>query len=107
MTYADLAIKIQIMLFELSSSLFWCSVGEVLLFVFAFLLFLTDAGEMGGIWLHIVHVFRGILGFLLVRKIPNYHQMVENIPAPTGEKVPFRNINTFLQKGAQASVTKF
>ena len=43
MAYADVGIKIQIILFELSSSLFWGSLGELLLFVFGFLLFFRRA----------------------------------------------------------------
>ena len=80
MEYADLGVKVHIIFYELTSALFWGSVGELLLFVFAFLIFLPDAGEMGGIFYHMVHIARGILGGLIVRKLPTLHTLLQEIP---------------------------
>ena len=56
LSFLDLGIKVQIILHELSSSLFWSSVGEVFLFIFSFFIFFTDPREMGAIFLHLAHV---------------------------------------------------
>jgi hypothetical protein len=73
LVYADLGVKMQIIFYELSSALFWCSVGELMLFLFAFLIFLPDAKEMGGIFYHTLHVGRGAIGVLILRKLPTLH----------------------------------
>lgn len=78
----DLAIKFQIILFELSSSLFWCSLAECFLFMFSFLLFFTDMGHMSAVFIHLLHVVRGVVGGLLVFKMPNTHDMLAEINIP-------------------------
>lgn len=78
----DLAIKFQIILFELSSSLFWCSLAEMCLFLFAFLLFCTDASHMGFVFLYVFHVGRGVIGGFLVLKMPNTHDMLGEVNIP-------------------------
>jgi hypothetical protein len=84
----DLAIKFQIILFELSSSLFWCSLAEMFLFMFGFLLFCTDVTHMGAVFFHLLHVIRGVVGGLLVFKMPNTHDLLAEINIPKNQKVP-------------------
>ena len=79
LSFLDLGIKVQIILHELSSSLFWSSVGEVFLFIFSLFIFFTDPREMSAIFLHLAHVLRGLLGFLIVKKMPNSHDLVAEI----------------------------
>lgn len=107
LSFLDLGIKVQIILHELSSSLFWSSVGEIFLFIFSFFIFFTDPREMGAIFLHLVHVVRGVVGFLIVKKMPNSHDMVNEIQIPANEKIPFNNIGRYVITGAKSSASKF
>lgn len=104
--YADLGIKFQIILYELSSGLFWTSLSEVLLFIFAFLVFLPDASEMGGIFFHILHVGRGIFGIMIVRKLPNFSDLVSTLPQDAN-RVPFDKLANSMENGAQKLAIKF
>jgi len=72
----DLGIKLQMLLYELSASLFWSSIGEIALFVFSFLIFITDPSEMTAIYFHVPHIARGVFGFLIVKKLPNSHVLL-------------------------------
>lgn len=106
----DLAIKFQIILFELSSSLFWCSLAEIFVFLFSFLLFCTDATHMGAVWLHILHVGRGALGGFLVFKMPNTHDMLADVYPGNyakAQKVPLSEITDYAYKGVAKSLKKF
>lgn len=103
----DLGIKVQIILHELSSSLFWSSLGEIFLFVFAFFVFFTDPREMGAIFFHLFHIGRGVIGLLIVKKLPNSHDMISEIQIPASEKIPFDNIGRYVITGAKASAEKF
>ena len=78
--YLDLAFKIEIVVYGLSSTLFWCSVLDLWFFIFSFLLFCTDASEMGPIFLHLLHIPRGAVGFILMTKLPQSHDFTANMP---------------------------
>jgi hypothetical protein len=66
----DLGIKFELMHNELSHGLFWASVIDVLMFLFAFSLFLTNVDSVWPIFLSITHPIRGALGLFIVYKLP-------------------------------------
>ena len=107
LTFLDLGIKVQIILHELSTSLFWSSCGEIGLWGFSFFIFITDPREMAGIFWHLPHILRGLCGFLIVKKMPNSHDMVNAIDIPKTEKIPFSNISKYVINGAKTSAAKF
>jgi len=47
LSYMDLGIKLEILLYEISSCLYWVSLTELILFIFGCLLFFADSVEMG------------------------------------------------------------
>jgi hypothetical protein len=55
---------------------------EVGLFTLGFILFLSAPRLMGFIWLHIFHLPRGWVGFLLIKRLPRSHDVVEKIVIP-------------------------
>ena len=59
--------------------MFWGSTMEICMFLLGFILFCVVPGLMGFIWLHIFHVIRGILGYLLLKKLPRSHDIVEKL----------------------------
>jgi hypothetical protein len=95
----DLGIKFQIMLFELSSSIFWVSFIEVTFFFTTFVLFLTNPKNMPTVWLHTLHVPRAVVGGILVWKMPNTHEMLAECPIPQNEKIPLEEITKYAVMG--------
>ena len=90
LVYIDLAIKMQMIVFDFSSSLWWSSMAEFLIFFpFGLFVFFLDAGRMGSIWLFIPHLVRGVLGLLIIKKMPTTHDMVSKIDIPPNENIPF------------------
>ena len=77
--FLDLGIKLEMLMYDLSSSLYWGSLAEIASFIFAFMLFVTDASQMVGIWLFVLHLIRGVLGGLLaMKKLPATHDLINN-----------------------------
>ena len=105
--YTDLGIKVQIILYQLSTSLFWSSITEIVVFLFSILLFFTDVREMGPVFLHIFHLLRGVAGFLVVKKIPNSHELIENVQFPAQEKIPLSQVVKYLITAANIGAKKF
>jgi len=69
LVYTELAMKMQMILFDLSSTLWWSSVAEIIIFFpFSFFVFCIDAGRMGFIWLFIPHLLRAALGLFITMK---------------------------------------
>ena len=59
--------------------MYWMSVLEVTLFSVGLLLFFTYPSQMAYIFLHIIHIGRGILGFIINRSLPKSHDLVQDI----------------------------
>ena len=108
LVYTELAIKMQMILFDLSSSLWWSSLAEILIwFPFSFFIFCIDAERMGFIWMFIPHLIRAAVGLLIIKKMPTSHEMVNKINIPPSEKIPFSKIGKFVITGAKESVDEF
>ena len=91
--YLDIGIKLEMLLYDLSSYLFWGSLAELGAFMFSLMLFFTDAAEMAAIFFFIIHIPRGILGLLLIKKMPVSHQMLNKVLVNEPNKtIPFEKI---------------
>lgn len=77
--YSDMGIKLQLILFDLSSTLWWSSVAEFFLFFYGFFVFCVDAKRIGVFWMFIPHLVRGALGVLIIRKMPTVSDMLKSI----------------------------
>jgi hypothetical protein len=78
--HLDTAYKGEMVLYQLHSILFWTSILEITLFFLLFITFCAAAGTMGGIWFHLPHVIRGVVGFILILKhLPKSHEIIEFI----------------------------
>jgi len=76
--FLDLGIKLEMLMYDLSGSLYWGSLAEISSFIFAFMLFVTDASQMVGIWFFVLHLIRGVLGGLLaMKKLPQTHELIQ------------------------------
>lgn len=91
----------------MSSSLYWCSLLEVLLFIFTLFLFFRDVKEMPLIWLHCPHVLRGLVGYLLMNKLPTSYQMAQQMSIPSNERMPFEKIMGYILGAAKDALNSF
>lgn len=62
--------------------------AEIFLFWFSFLLFCTDVTHMGMIWLHLLHVLRGLCGAFILLKMPNTYDLLKEVKMDDHAKVP-------------------
>lgn len=79
MVYADLAIKMEMVILDLSYSLWWGTMAEFCVYLFALMIFLTDPSTMSFIWLFFPHLIRGTVALMIIKKMPTSHEMVSNI----------------------------
>jgi len=107
MQFLDLGIKFQIMLYELSSSLFWLAVIEVAVFLFFQILFFASPKRMAAIYFHLLHLPRGAIGLILVKVMPNTHDLIKEIRIPSDAKIPFGKIADQATIAAQTFVEQF
>jgi hypothetical protein len=71
--------KAELALAQFVTLLLWTSFSEMFLWCGLFLTFCAAASHTGIIWLQIVHLARGVLGFLLCFKFPRSHEMLEGL----------------------------
>lgn len=76
--YFDLAVKLEVVLHEMHYTLFVTSNVEFWLFLFG-VIFSAKVDGMGVIWMFLPHVFRGIVGIRLWRKLPKSHEIVKGL----------------------------
>jgi hypothetical protein len=107
LTYMDLATKVELILFELYSNLFWNSALEILIFVIVFILYLVVSGELGAVWVFVLHVIRGIIGILILRGLPLSHEIIKNASIPPDEKMNFDKMFEYLGYAARQALDHF
>jgi len=97
--YLDIGIKLEMLIFDMSSTLYWGSLAELATFIFAFLLFVSNAREMLGFFWFVLHSVRAAFGFLILRKLPASHTIIESIVvSESEERVDFEDIVKHLVK---------
>ena len=75
----DLSYKCEMIMYQLHSIVFWNSVLEMSLFIALFFIFCSAPGLLAAIWLTAPHLPRGVLGFIVLRYLPQTHEIVEGI----------------------------
>ena len=108
LVYTDLAIKMQMIVFDLSSSLWWTAIAEFLIFCpFGLFVFFLDPEHMGFIWFFVPHLVRGVISLLILKKMPTTHDMISKIDMEPNESIPFSKISKVVVNGAASSVEEF
>lgn len=79
MLYLDYGFKIQILLTDFINIMWWQSILDILLFVFAFAAFCSSPKEAVGIFSFICHPMRAALGIVIVVKAPKTSQIMDEI----------------------------
>lgn len=106
-----MALKAELLWFELSSVIFWCSVLEVFLLLQMFWVWTTHTADLGSLWLHIFHLFRGLCGLWIIKKLPNSHDLLGSKlsqQAGDGQKrVSLVEMVPLVMQGAQEQMTGY
>ena len=87
MKYFDLGVKLEIVLFEMHSLLYWISCTEIATFVLSLIFWIKLIDQMGVVVLFLPHLARGCIGLLISRKMPRSHHIVKDIEL--GDKLGF------------------
>ena len=71
--------KIEVHINSFMTLLYWVSILELFLFLIGLTLFMSSPNNFGIFWAFITHVIRASLGFVLLKRIPNSHEVIENL----------------------------
>jgi hypothetical protein len=68
---------------------------------------LANVKEMGLLWIHIAHIPRGMVGFIIMKKLPHTHMMAANMSIPENERMPLSVVMNYILKGAKDALDMF
>lgn len=71
--------KAEIHINSIQSLLFWVSIMELFLFALGLALFISSPKTFDIFWAFITHVIRAILGFILLKRLPGTHLVIEEL----------------------------
>ena len=98
--FFDLGVKLQFVLMELSTGIFWCSIIEIFVYLMTFALFLTAPKTMSPTFCHILHLVRPVIGGLIIWKMPNSEDLITEIreaALATNDRVTPNGLGAFLK----------
>ena len=52
------------------------------MFILGLIMFIGSPAKMAYIWLHVGHFFRGVLGFVILDRLPKSHDIVDSLDIP-------------------------
>lgn len=77
---ADVYIKFERILEEFNGMIYYNSVIEIITWIVGLICFFSYPSQMGWIWLHMLHIPRGVLGiYMVLKKTPKTYDLIENI----------------------------
>ena len=103
----DLAVKVEYLLMEMMSNMFWGSILEFLTFIVLILIFVEDSSEMGGIWAFTPHLARAVMGYFILNGIPLTHDIIKTASFPAEEKVDIDQVFQLLTRAARDALDHF
>ena len=72
----DLGVKVEMFAQKFMDVIVLLSSAELTLFVLLFLFFLRLPADMSYVFLHLPHLFRGIIGLVIAKRIPKTHEII-------------------------------
>lgn len=105
--YMDMVIKMQMIIFDLSSTIWWSTVAELFIFFYGLCVFFVDASGAALFWMFLPHVLRAVLGLLVIKKMPTMHDMISCVQIKPNEKIALGKIDRVVATGAKESVDLF
>lgn len=80
--YFDLGVKLEILLFELQSVIYWLSLVEIFFYVLSLIMFFRLIEDMWSVWLFTPHFMRGVVGLMINRQLPRSDYMIKELELP-------------------------
>ena len=71
--------KVEIKFNSLIRLIYNTSIFEIALWIVGFLLFISSPKDMYLIWILIVHIAKGVIGIILLNKMPKTYEIMENV----------------------------
>jgi hypothetical protein len=71
--------KVEIKMNGLIKLIYTCSLFELSLWALGFLMFLASPKDLYLIWILIFHVFKAVIGLIILRRIPKTYEILENL----------------------------
>jgi hypothetical protein len=71
--------KVEIKFNSLIRLIYNTSIFEIALWIIGFLLFVASPKDMYLIWILIVHIAKGVIGIILLNKMPKTYEIMENV----------------------------
>ena len=73
------SLKIEISLNEFMRLIKYSNQGEIVLWFISIILFYSGHREYPLVWLHLIHLIRGILGLIISAKLPRSYELLDSI----------------------------
>ena len=102
--YFDLGLKLEIILFEFQSLIFWTSIFELFFFVLYLMLYVKVVDGLGEFFFSIPHPIRGIAGIFIHKRLPRSHHIISQlkIQKPRDGILRFDTVKEELKTQSQA-----
>lgn len=71
--------KIEINFEAFVNNVYWISILEGMIFVLLWALFISSPSTLALMWFFLPHICRSIVGFVILRNLPNTFQVIENL----------------------------
>lgn len=105
--YLDIGIKLEILLYEIQSILFWMSFFEVCVTAVGLCLFMIYPSQMYFIFFHLGHLVRAFIGFKICKVMPKSHELIEKINLPPDQTLNFTQIHDKVVEQARQILQEF
>lgn len=103
----DLIVKIEFIMLEVISNLFWSSIIELNIFLLLLIMFFLIPSELGTVWWFTPHLLRGLIGLLLLKTLPRTHDIIKNANIPPDLKLKSEEIFEILTNASQNALDHF
>ena len=82
----DTTIKLEMLLNQFHSTLYWLSIEEFFLMCLLWIFFLRSPSQMWFFLLNVPHLPRGCIGLQISRRVPKSHEIINQIQPRTDEE---------------------
>ena len=103
----DLIVKIEFIMLEMISNLFWSSIIELNVLLLILILYFLLPSELGTVWWFSPHLLRGSIGLLLLKTLPKTHDIIKNANIPPDLKLKSEEIFEILTNASQNALDHF
>jgi hypothetical protein len=97
------AIKIEISLNEFLKLVKFSNFGEIFIWLLSVIIYFSGNQSYPLVWLHLAHVFRGIVGIVISNRLPRSYELIEQIDI-NGPEMETKMYNDVIRQAVRQSV---